>query len=184
METPSHRRSLGSNFCVVENSSGIIPDKEKPWNLQRRNTPLVKISVKKARIEQDDKIDRLSFLTEKETFGTKKYLVVKKIGKQFAPIGFRKLFSDIDSLKTFAVQESRQIVRIIGGKKPKDFIIENNSNEEVVVDTTPIIFNKNGRGQKLWNAKRGKINGYGKTKKGAELDLIATEKEIAIILNS
>ena len=43
--------------------------------------------------------------------------------------------------------------------------------EEII----PIAFIKNGRGQKLWNAKRNNINGYGKTKSAAQTDLIETE---------
>lgn len=124
MQTSTPNGKIKSNMVQVFDSMQITEKRQRNWSTQRRNIPVVGRSVRISRAVEDLKMKKLQFKSEIGTRGEKKFLVVKRIGKIFSPIGFRRQFKTVDSLKKFAKEEGRAIVRVICGAVKKNYPVE------------------------------------------------------------
>ncbi len=118
---PSHRKTIKGNTDSIILSMNITEKPMRRWNLQRRMPAIIATSVKAARAEQQEKLNNLLSVSEKQNYGVKKFLVVKKFQKLFSPIGFRQTFKTIQEVIAFAKTENRETVRVITGAVKKDY---------------------------------------------------------------
>jgi hypothetical protein len=124
-QTFEPKSGVKSNMDSVAQSMVIEPEYKKSWALLRRNPKIIADSVRNSRAEQAEKLTNLLTISEKQNYGVKKFLVVKKFQGLFAPIGFRRTFKKIEDVIKFAATENRQTVRVITGAVKKDYPVNN-----------------------------------------------------------